>query len=93
MKEIDIIIDETVNCLHPQKIILFGSRARGDNKRYSDFDIAFSGGEADIRNERRLMEVLDEKLGIYKVDIINLEKVEDDFRKLILEQGKVIYGQ
>lgn len=30
---------------HVQKVILFGSRARGDYKRTSDFDLAVKGGE------------------------------------------------
>ena len=30
---------------HVQKVILFGSRARGDHRRTSDIDLAVKGGE------------------------------------------------
>src|SRR3990172_5235180 len=70
--------------LHPQKIILFGSRTTENHKRYSDFDIALDNVEIDIRKERLLKEALDYELGIYTVDLINLNKVDDEFKKLIL---------
>ena len=31
---------------HVEKVILFGSRARGDYKERSDIDLAFSGGNS-----------------------------------------------
>ena len=34
---------------HIQKVILFGSRARGDFKRTSDIDLAVEGGEVSLR--------------------------------------------
>ena len=39
---------------HIQKVILFGSRARGDFKRTSDIDLAVEGGEVEsLRIEKR----------------------------------------
>jgi len=34
-----ILIERVVAAVHPEKIILFGSRARGDHRPDSDFDI------------------------------------------------------
>lgn len=90
---IDSIVCIIRTHVHPKRIILFGSRASGKGKRYSDFDIAVEGAEMTIRNERIVKETLDEKLGIYTVDLINLDKVDSEFKKLVLEKGKVIYGQ
>jgi len=87
------IVNIVTAIVHPKRIILFGSRAKGKGQRYSDFDIAIEGAEMDIRQERLLKDVFDEKLGIFTVDLINLDKADADFKKLILEQGKVIYGQ
>lgn len=87
-----IIISVVVDYIHPKRIILFGSRVRGRNKKYSDFDIAVEGAEIDIRIERMLKEILDDKLGIYSVDLINLDKVDNEFKRLVLENGRVIYG-
>lgn len=90
-----MIIDEIVTAvaanLKPARIILFGSRAAGRAWEYSDFDIAVEGVDMDIRKERLLKELLDEKLGIFMVDLINLDRVDDDFKRLILQTGEVLY--
>lgn len=85
------IIGLIVSHLHPEKIILFGSRASGKKKKYSDFDIAIQGVEIGVREERLLKEALDEKLGIFSLDLINLDKVDSEFREIVIEKGKVIY--
>jgi len=77
--------------LHPQKIILFGSRTTENHKQYSDFDIALDNLEIDIRKERLLKEALDNELGIYTVDLINLNKVDNDFKEFVLKKGRIIY--
>ena len=88
---IDTIIITVKEHLHPKRIILFGSRAKGKAHKYSDFDIAVEGVEMDIRKERLLKEALDEKMGIYTVEVIDLDKVDEGFKKLVLKTGRVIY--
>lgn len=77
--------------LHPKTIILFGSRTTENHKEYSDFDIAVDKVEIDIRKERLLKEALDNELGIYTVDLINLDKVDSEFKELVLKKGRIIY--
>jgi predicted nucleotidyltransferase len=89
---IHTIVDVVNAYLHPKRIILFGSRASGKDREYSDFDIAVEGVDMDIRVERKIKESLDEKTGIYTVDLINLDKADKEFKSLVLEKGKVIYG-
>jgi predicted nucleotidyltransferase len=88
---IDEITGIIKTALHPKKILLFGSRAIGRGKKYSDFDIAVEGAEMDIRKERLIKEALDQKLGIFSVDLIDLDHVDADFRELVLKTGKVLY--
>ncbi len=85
------IVRTITDYLHPGRIILFGSRARGKGQRYSDFDIAVERAEMDHRTERRLKEALDDKLGIFIIDLINLDKVDPEFKALILQHSKVVY--
>lgn len=92
-KIIDVIIETIRRYLNPSRIILFGSRAEGGGKRYADFDIAVEGVKMDIRKERLLKDAFDEKLGIFTVDLISLDKVDIEFKKLVLDKGKVIYEQ
>lgn len=88
---LDIIRDVVVARLHPERIFLFGSRASGTDKAYSDFDIAVEGGDGSFREMRKLKGTLDEVLGIYSCDVVRLEKTSIDFQDLIKSQGKLLY--
>ena len=73
---------------NPKKVIIFGSRARGNFKKTSDIDIAIDS-EEDVDF---IKEILDEKIEtLLKFDVVNLRKVNEDFRREILEEGIVIY--
>lgn len=76
----------------PKRIILFGSRAKGKNKLGSDFDFAV---DTDIiPNQEKLFSLrkeIDNISGLYKIDVVFLSDVDDEFKQIILETGKVIY--
>jgi len=56
------------------KVYLFGSRARGDFRKYSDIDIAVES-DNDLRDKIiELKEILEESNLIYKVDIVDLKR-------------------
>ena len=83
------IINEELN---PQKIILFWSRAKNDFKNGSDIDLCILGADnTDNRKIRKLKEKIDDISGLYSVDLIFYEKIDEEFKKIILETGKVIY--
>jgi predicted nucleotidyltransferase len=86
--DIKRILIQNVN---PQRICLFGSRAKGTETKHSDFDIAIEGSTASFREMRKAEEQLDRILGIYSCDIVELEKTSDVFRALVKQQGKLIY--
>ncbi|GBE36960.1 nucleotidyltransferase domain protein [bacterium BMS3Bbin07] len=88
---IDEVVEVLLSYLQPKRIILFGSRARQRAGKYADFDIAVEGVNMDIRMERFIKDKLDEKAGIYTIDLINLDKADKDFRRIILQGGRVLY--
>ena len=73
------------------RIFLFGSRARQDNYIFSDVDI---GILPERKMDKRKISLLREKLENsnipYKVDLIDLQEVSDDFREEILK-GAVLW--
>ena len=92
-KVIAEIVSTITAYLQPKRILLFGSRARGRGKCYSDFDVALEGVAMTYRRERELKDALDARVGIFSVDLVNLDKVDPEFMVLIKEGGKVIYEQ
>jgi predicted nucleotidyltransferase len=72
-----------------RKAKIFGSRARGDFKYNSDIDIAIYTNGGPITG---LFQELDEAVGIYKVNLIVMDKLKNDkFRQNIEQDGIKIY--
>ena len=90
-EKISKIIHTITEWVEPEQIILFGSRTHGTAHRYSDYDIALAGVDMDHRTERRLKQALDDRLGIFTVDLINIDKVDPEFRDIIVQNGVVVY--
>lgn len=73
-----------------QKVILFGSRARGDFKTKSDIDLAVQGGDF----IRFMLDVNEETSTLLKFDIVNLdEEIQNELRESIKKEGKIIYEE
>ena len=71
-----------------KKVILFGSRARGDYKRTSDIDIAVSGGNF----AEFALDVEEETSTLLEFDIVNLDReMQDELREAIEREGKLLY--
>jgi predicted nucleotidyltransferase len=94
-KAVDII----VKVADPDKIILFGSHARGDNRKDSDYDLCVL--KHDVEHRRKLAQKI--YLSLYDVgeviDVIvetpeRLDELKDKpfmVYKEIVKDGKVIY--
>jgi len=76
---------------NPAKIILFGSRAKGKAVVSSDFDLAVQCKKTSDLQKTKMKDQIDKICGLYKVDVIYWDEVDDDFRKIITQTGKVIY--
>lgn len=71
-----------------EKVILFGSRARGDYHRASDIDLAVFGG--DVIAFSLDVEELTSTLLTY--DVVDLNKnLQSGFRESIEKEGKLLY--
>ena len=71
-----------------KKVILFGSRARGDYKERSDIDLAVTGG-----NVAAFSIAVDENTStLLKFDIVDLDaSVQEELSQSIEREGIVIY--
>jgi predicted nucleotidyltransferase len=88
------IIDVLTSYKKLEKIVIFGSRAKGSSKAASDIDIAVFGRDwtdTDINlAKHRIEETIKTPL---KFDLLNYFSLsKEKLKKDIMEHGKVIYG-
>lgn len=88
-RHIDFII-EVLRQNIPQKdakFYIFGSRAKGTYKEYSDIDIAVQLSEGNLSADtlgKILLEFSDSTLP-YEVDVVDLNAIDAKFKELILD--------
>ena len=71
-----------------KKVILFGSRARGEYKRVSDIDLAVTGGNIAAFS----LDVDEETSTLLKYDIVNLDaSVQQELLDSIQKEGIILY--
>lgn len=77
--------------LYPEiKIYLFGSYARGDQKPYSDVDVAIDIGRRVTRPELAQMQNIIEAINIPQtVDLVDMWAVPSTMKENILREGVV----
>jgi len=106
MLDIEKVKDEIVSALlplKPDKIILFGSYARGEANEESDLDLFvikegledFSAYEINARKRLRniILNYPTNGIDILSASPSYLQKRDDYFYKEILEEGRVLYEQ
>lgn len=72
-----------------QRVVLFGSRAKGNYRYNSDIDLAIL---CDKKYKGTIAEELDELVGIYSVDIVFLDSMNEEIKLQIEKYGIEIYN-
>ena len=96
---LDRVIERIVQGVQPDRIILFGSQARGDNSEESDYDLCVI--KSGVKHRRKLAQQIYRLLygaGV-AVDVIvetpeSFDKLKDDpflIYKEIMNDGKILY--
>lgn len=72
------------------EVILFGSRAKGNYKFNSDIDLCI---KCPRETRSRVLDSIDDIIGIYSCDILFKDSLNDDVRKQIDKYGVKIYNK
>jgi len=89
-KDFEKIVNHIIKNYSPTKIYQWGSLLNKSNfSEISDIDIAVEGIVSVEKMFKIYGDIMD--LSNFKVDIVQMEKIEPEFAQLIREKGKVIY--
>ncbi len=80
LKSIDLLsVSKTFeNFAEIEKALIFGSRAKGNYKPYSDIDIALFGSKIDLTLQNKIENQLDDLLLPYKFDVCVFDKIDSE---------------
>jgi type I restriction enzyme S subunit len=75
-----------------EKVIIYGSRAKGNYKLYSDIDVTIVGAPFNLTIQHKIETELDDLLLPYKFDLSIFDKIENkDLIEHINRVGKIIF--
>lgn len=74
-----------------ERVILFGSRARGDNWERSDIDLAVICPDASWSDWARMTDVIDEAPTLLKIDLVRFHDAPESLQEEILLEGVPVY--
>jgi uncharacterized protein len=87
------VVELLIKVSKPESIILFGSRARKTHRENSDFDFAIKSKKCSEANWIKLLvDIDDQPYTLFKLDIVEVEKVNPEYLKNIETDGVTIYG-
>jgi len=73
------------------KVILFGSRARGDDDPRSDIDLSVACPRAPKEEWLKLEALIEQADTLYFIDLVRLDKASKELKNKILKEGKILY--
>lgn len=76
-----------------KKVILFGSRARGDNQKRADYDLAIICPDADENEWQQLLAAAENLNTLSKLDLHKIDSLESESAmvKNIVQEGITLY--
>lgn len=91
---LEYVVSAACKILHASKVILFGSRARGDHHLRSDYDIAVVAPTVGRESWSEFRElVLEDAPTLHQIDLLLLDNsVSAELRDAIAKEGMIPYG-
>jgi predicted nucleotidyltransferase len=94
-----LTVDEIINAvckiilgeIKPERILLFGSQANGTATDRADIDIGIIAESVPPKQWFHILEKVEGLSTLRKIDLVNLNNVNSDFRALAIKEGKVLY--
>jgi uncharacterized protein len=86
------IVRRAQRCLALKRVLLFGSRARGDARPDSDLALAFEHASSDATWAELVNEKHDAAPTLLPLDLVDLSRADASLRARIEQQGRTLHG-
>ena len=87
-----LIVEKARELLGPCRVILFGSRARGDFRDSSDFDVAVEHKAPPGQWASFVVAVKEAPITLHDLDIVDLNQADTALQKAIRKEGISLHG-
>jgi predicted nucleotidyltransferase len=74
-----------------ERVILFGSRARGDHGQRSDIDLAVEAPGATLADRARMAELVEDAPALVGIDLVRLDEADPALRREIEAEGIMLH--
>lgn len=85
------VVEELRTLAVVRRVVLFGSRARGDHAPRADFDLAVEAPEADASQWDAIVRCVDRAATLVPIDLVRLDLAPEDLRNRIDSEGRILY--
>lgn len=85
------VVEELRTLAVVRRVILFGSRARGDHAPRADFDLAVEAPEANAAQWDAIARCVDGAATLVPIDLVRLDLAPEDLRNRIDSEGRILY--
>jgi uncharacterized protein len=97
MKGQPVVLEEIVRSLaalpEVRRVILFGSRARGDAEERSDIDLAVAAPRATKRQWLEIVRRVEESETLLTLQLVRMEEISEELIDRIESEGEVLYDR
>lgn len=85
------VIDVALQYIDPERIVLYGSRARGEARATSDYDLAFVGPRCPEQWSRFVLDLDEHAETLLPFDLVCYDEASPRLRAQIDEDGVLLY--
>jgi predicted nucleotidyltransferase len=92
LSDIQKVLMASAGLLRGHRVVLFGSRAEGNARERSDFDIGVDGDSPlPLSTFYMIADKLESLRTLYRIDWVDLCRTSDSFRKEALKYSRILY--